>query len=222
MICSCVAVATSSIVLIMVVSSITLLPAFLGLAGHKVNGLLSGRRQKGHTVGDGWARWGEHVSKHAWAYLIGVTALLVGLTLPVFALRLGFPDEGTLPDSRTERRAYDLVAEGFGPGLNGPLLIAVDISQDASVVNPLADAIVADEGIVAIAPPEVNTEAGVATIIAIAGADRGTSFVSRGTQDHLCVCVRRDHRVSGYRKRDRSAAVLSGRLGGVVRGRWIE
>ena len=57
----------------------------------------------------------------------------------MLSLRLGFPDEGTLHESRTERRAYDLVAEGFGPGINGPLLIAVDISEDATVVEPLAD-----------------------------------------------------------------------------------
>ena len=45
------------------------------------------------------------------------------------ALRLGFPDQGTMPESRTERRAYDLVADGFGPGANGPLVIAVDICR---------------------------------------------------------------------------------------------
>jgi RND superfamily putative drug exporter len=117
-------------------------------------------------VGSGWQRWGEHVSKNAWSYAIGVTIFLLALTAPVLGLRLGFPDAGTLPDTRTERRAYDLVAEGFGPGINGPLVIAVDISQDPSVVEPLLDAITADEGIAAVAPPEVNAEAGVATLLA--------------------------------------------------------
>ena len=49
-------------------------------------------------------------------FVLGGTALLLALTAPVLSLRLGFPDEGTLPDSRTERRSYDLVAQGFGPG----------------------------------------------------------------------------------------------------------
>ena len=71
----------------------------------------------------------------------------------MLALRLGFPDEGTLPETRTERRAYDLVADGFGPGSNGPLVIAVDISEDPGVVEPLLGAIAADEGIAAVAPP---------------------------------------------------------------------
>ena len=111
----------------MVVASVTLLPAFLGLAGNRIN-RLGGRRNKptdGSTVRSGWQRWGGHVSKNAWRYAVGVTMLLLALTAPVLGLRLGSPDEGTLPDTRTERRAYDLVAEGFGPGINGPLVIAV-------------------------------------------------------------------------------------------------
>jgi len=160
------AIATSSIVLIMVLASITLLPAFLGLAGDWINRLGIHRRNSTAEVGAGWARWGRHVSKHAWPYAIGVTAVLLALTAPVLALQLGFPDEGTLPESRTERQAYDLVADGFGPGINGPLLIAVDISDDGSVVEPLASAIESDAGVIAIAQPSVNTEAGVATIVA--------------------------------------------------------
>jgi len=163
-------VATSVIVLIMVIASVTLLPAFLGLAGHWINRLGIRRHTPGdgHTIGEGWLRWGQHVSQNAWAYAIGGTALLLALTAPVLNLQLGFPDEGTLPETRTERRAYDLIAEGFGPGLSGPLLIAVDISEDAGVVEPLAQAIAADPGVAALAPPEINTDAGVATLVAIA------------------------------------------------------
>ncbi len=161
-------ISTSVIVLIMVVASVTLLPAFLGLAGHWIN-RLGIRRHKGadgRTIGAGWERWVEHVAANAWAYAIGVTVFLLVLTAPVLALRLGFPDDGTLPDTRTERRAYDLVADGFGPGINGPLVIAIDISEDASVIEPLVRAIAGDSGIAAVAPPEINVEAGVATVIA--------------------------------------------------------
>ncbi len=161
-------IATSVIVLIMVVASVTLLPAFLGLAGHWINrlGVQRNKPTDGSTVSSGWQRWGRHVSKNAWLYAVGVTILLLALTAPVLGLRLGSPDDGTLPATRTERRAYDLVAEGFGPGINGPLVIAVDISQDETVVEPLLDAITADEGIAAVAPPELNAEAGVATLVA--------------------------------------------------------
>ena len=171
-------VAVSVIVLIMVVASITLLPAFLGLAGHWIN-RLSVRRNPARTrPATGWQRWGEHVSRHAKVYAIGATVLLLGLAAPVLALRVGTPDEGTLPQHRTERRAYDLVAEGFGPGANGPLVIAVDISQDASVVQPLRTAIAADQGIASTAPAQLNVDAGVATLVA---------FPTTGPQDDATV-----------------------------------
>ena len=168
-------IATSIVVLIMVAASITLLPAFLGLAGHRVNGRISRRVRMAAKadaaaaadhVTPGWERWGSHVANNAWPYAIGVTVLLLALTAPVLSLQLGFPDEGTLPDTRTERRAYDLVAEGFGPGVNGPLVIAIDTSQDASQVQDLSTQIRADPGIAAVLPAEINAEAGVATIVA--------------------------------------------------------
>jgi len=171
-------IAISIIVLTMVIASITLLPAFLGLAGHRINGRRARRRAAAQGVAPGgalvatvastsrWQRWGSHVSGHAAVYAIGVTALLLLLTAPVLSLRLGFPDEGTLPDSRTERRAYDLVAEGFGPGINSPLVIAVAIADDPTVVEPLRNAVAADRGIAAVAPPVINTDAGVATLLA--------------------------------------------------------
>lgn len=160
-------IATSLIVLIMVISSITLLPAFLGLAGQRINGRRSRaifRSGRGPT--QNWLRWGGHVSRHAWKYAIGVTLVLVGLTAPILDLRLGFPDEGTMPESSTQRRAYDLVSEGFGPGINGPLVIAIDISEDSAIVMSLADAIEADTGIAEVTLPNINPDAGVATIVA--------------------------------------------------------
>ena len=161
-------IATSVIVLIMVTASVTVLPAFLGLAGHRIDKVRFRRSGTGVPTGvsPAWERWGTHVSKHAWAYMVGVVAFLLALTAPVLALQLGFPDEGTLPESRTERRAYDLVADGFGPGVNGPLVIAVDISADSTVVEPLVDAVAADVGVAAVSPADVNEAAGVATIVA--------------------------------------------------------
>ncbi|MDP1876318.1 MAG: MMPL family transporter [Actinomycetota bacterium] len=161
-------IATSIIVLVMVAASVTLLPALLGVAGQRIN--RRGRRgivtADAHHVSARWMRWGSHVSRNAWFYLVGTTALLLALTAPVLALRLGFPDEGSLPQSRTERLAYDLVAQGFGPGINGPLLIAVDVSADPAVVEPLREAVAADPGIAFVTDPEVQTSAGVATMLA--------------------------------------------------------
>jgi len=170
-------IAISLIILTMVVASITLLPGLLGLAGHRINGLRSSTRARretaavdrvaaGATGSSGWERWGAHVSGNAAIYAIGGTVFLLALTAPVLSLRLGFPDEGTLPDSRTERRAYDLVAEGFGPGINSPLVIAVDLAGDPDVMAPLADAVAADPGVAQVAPPVVDTTADVGTLLA--------------------------------------------------------
>ena len=162
-------IATSVIVFVMVVASITLLPAFLGLSGEWINRL--GIHRRGHhadgSASAGWRRWGRHVSRHAWVYAVGVTVALLALTAPILALQLGFPDEGTQPESRTERRAYDLAADGFGPGINGPLVIAVDLGDAGTdVLDTLADRVLADPGVAAIAPPEIDAAAGVASIIA--------------------------------------------------------
>jgi len=83
------------------------------------------------------------------------------------ALRVGIPDDGALPEARTERQAYDLVAQGFGPGSNGPVVIAVDIAADPGVVDTLVKAVAADPGIAAVGSPEIHPGAGVAVVVAI-------------------------------------------------------
>jgi len=153
----------SLVVLVMVLASITLLPALLGLAGHRVN---SRRRARVTRTVSRWHRWGAHVGRHATAYAVGSTLLLLALAAPVSALRLGFPDEGTMPQSRTERRAYDLIADGFGPGANGPLIIAVDAAEDPTVLGPLTNAIAADPGIAEVTPARVDPDSGVAILVA--------------------------------------------------------
>lgn len=161
-------IAVSVMVAVMVAAAVTLLPAFLGLAGHRVNGLRRSRREAraAHVPGTGWERWGQHVSRHAWGYLVGGAGLLLALAAPASSLSLGFFDEGALPENRTERRAYDLLTDGFGPGINGPLVIAVDTSQDPTVVEPLAVAVKADPGIASVAPAEVSADGSVTTLIA--------------------------------------------------------
>ncbi len=165
-------VGISAVVLVMVLAAITLLPALLGLAGQRVQarGLL-GRRRDVHVPGDDaavrrWSRWGAHVTRHAAAYAVTGTLLLLALAAPVLALRLGLPDQGSYPEVRTERQAYDLVAEGFGPGATGPMVVAVDLSLDRSVVEPLVSALAADPGIASAAAAPVDAASDVAVIIA--------------------------------------------------------
>ncbi|AWK07608.1 hypothetical protein DDQ41_00230 [Streptomyces spongiicola] len=182
-------VAIAAVVLIMVAASITLLPAFLGLAGRSIDRFGLPRRRAPRDGRDPrtrrrWRRWGAHVTRHAAAYAVATTVLLLALAAPVLALRLGFPDEGTLPGSRTERQAYDLVADGFGPGANGPLAIAVDLAGDTSVVEPLYDAVTGDPGIASVAPPRIDTEADVAVLLAVA-ATAPQDDATRATVERL-------------------------------------
>ena len=168
-------VAISLIVLLMVIASVTLLPAFLGVAGTRIDRFSIHRRNASSTAGHGWQRWGRHVADHAWPYAIGVTALLLALTAPVLSLNLGFPDDGTQPVSQTQRRAYDLMSDGFGPGINGPFVIAIDlpgdgpgdVANEATIVDSLATAIAADPGIASVGPARVDPDAGIATLVAL-------------------------------------------------------
>ncbi|MEU3749349.1 MULTISPECIES: MMPL family transporter [Streptomyces] len=173
--------AVSIVVLAMVVASVTLLPALLGAAGPRLAragrigralqtrkpGRLARRRDPaaGAAHAAGWRRWIGHVSRHPVPYAIGAAALLVTATLPVLGLRVGLPDDGSLPDSRTERRAYDLVAEGFGPGTNGPLVIAADPTGDPGVLDRLVATVAADPGIASVAPTHIDRATGIATLV---------------------------------------------------------
>ncbi|SDT83218.1 putative drug exporter of the RND superfamily [Streptomyces sp. TLI_053] len=174
-------VAVSIVVLTMVLASVTLLPAFLGAAGPRLGragriaGALgairpgpSGRRRyagTGVAPAAGWRRWIAHVARYPVPYAVGAAGLLLTATLPVLALRVGLPDDGSLPPSRTERRAYDLVAEGFGPGTNGPLVVAADPAGDPAVLDRLTATLAADPGIASVAPTHVDPATGIATLV---------------------------------------------------------
>ncbi|WP_030962916.1 MMPL family transporter [Streptomyces sp. NRRL S-378] len=174
-------VAVSIVVLTMVLASVTLLPAFLGAAGQRLARAgrigralqtrkpvrLARRRDPaaGAAHAAGWRRWIGHVSRHPVPYAVGAAGLLLTATLPVLGLRVGLPDDGSLPHSRTERRAYDLVAEGFGPGTNGPLVIAADPTGDPGVLDRLVGAVAADPGVASVAPTHIDRATGIATLV---------------------------------------------------------
>ncbi|GAA5035413.1 MMPL family transporter [Streptomyces siamensis] len=173
--------AVSIVVLTMVVASVTLLPAFLGAAGPRLvragrigralqtrkPARLARRRDPvaGAAHAAGWRRWIGHVSRHPVPYAVGAAGLLLTATLPVLGLRVGLPDDGSLPHSRTERRAYDLVAEGFGPGINGPLVIAADPTGDPGVLERLVATVAADPGIASVASTHIDRATGIATLV---------------------------------------------------------
>ena len=93
-------------------------------------------------------RWSRVIQHRPWAAVLLGTAALVALALPIFGLRLGFSDEGNYPEDTATRPAHDLLAEGFGPGFNGPLSLATEVppGTDAASLQAVTDAIAADAG----------------------------------------------------------------------------
>jgi uncharacterized membrane protein YdfJ with MMPL/SSD domain len=119
---------------IAVLTAITLLPAVLAILGRRVDALrIPGRRRASGAPSDKnvWARWAGFVTRHPWAMLIASLLVLAPLIVPVFSLRLGQEDIGAMPTSMSQRRAFDLISEGLGPGANGPLVIAAEFDPPA-------------------------------------------------------------------------------------------
>ncbi len=119
-------------VVVAMCAALTLLPALLGLLGHRIESLrIPHHPARNDDRSDGWTRWADAVGRHRWTAIVVAVAVLAGLAWPTLDMTLGQQDVGQLPEDTTARQAYDLLDEGFGPGTNGPLLIAVDFKPPA-------------------------------------------------------------------------------------------
>ena len=150
-----VALATSLAVLVVMAASVTLLPALLAFAGHKVNrlripGLGRGSLTSDHTPA---ARWSRMVQRRPASALIAASALVLVLSAPVLDLRLGFPDAGNDREGTPTRTTYDMISRGFGPGANGPLLLA---SNDPQALDEATRTIRETEGVAFVSEPQRN------------------------------------------------------------------
>ena len=166
--------ASAITVAVAMAGAVTLLPAFLGLAGHRIDRWHIGRRRAAesdkasHQTFAG--RWASHVGHHPWRYAVGSFVVLVAIAAPVLDMRTGLTDDGVAGKEHTYRQAYDLLAEGFGPGFNGPFTIAVD-SHDAEQLDPsrlaaLQSAVAGTDGIAFTTAPIVSPSGTTAVITA--------------------------------------------------------
>jgi putative drug exporter of the RND superfamily len=156
-----VAISASLAVLVVVIASITLLPALLAIAGRRVDrlripGLGRSLRTGGGTLA---TRWSRVVQRRARIAAAAGAAFLILLTLPVLGLRYGFPDQGNDPDGSSTREAYELVSRGFGPGSTGPLLVA---SEQPSQLEGLARRMRGLEGVSYVTPIRTSPDGGAA------------------------------------------------------------
>jgi uncharacterized membrane protein YdfJ with MMPL/SSD domain len=125
---------TAVAVLTAVLAALTLLPAVMSLLGtHLFGGKLPAfLRPRGKPGKTGlWERWAGTVTRRPWLWTLVALAILVPLIIPLFSLHLGQEDIGVTPTSTTERQAFDLLSAGFGPGYNGPLVVAVKLDPVA-------------------------------------------------------------------------------------------
>jgi putative drug exporter of the RND superfamily len=156
------ATACIAAVLMVLVAALTLLPAMLGFAGGAIDKLhVPGLLQSGGPPPENgfWHRWSRFVQRRAWFTGTIAVLILVLLALPLFSMRLAFTDAGNDPTSLTTRQAYDLLAQGFGPGFNGPLIVAADMHgpADQAAVDKLQAAIAAHRaGIAFVTPAQFN------------------------------------------------------------------
>ncbi|GAA3166454.1 MMPL family transporter [Blastococcus jejuensis] len=159
-------------------AAVTLLPALLAVFGDRLDRfrVRRPRRDGGHRT-SGWHRWTRHVQRRPLPYLLASVALLVALAVPLLDLRLGTADDGSAPTGSTERQAFDLIDEHFGPGWTGPLVVTAEYGEaGASALQEataLRDELAATPGVAAVPPPAMNDagDTAVLTVVPAASPD---------------------------------------------------
>jgi RND superfamily putative drug exporter len=193
------AVATMVTVLVTMAASVTLFPALLGFLGRRIDGLrlpLGRRRPVRVAVGGhldpapGWVRWSRFVQRHSVLAATAGVALLLALAAPFVGVRFGLPDAGNDPVGTSNRQAYDLLSEGFGPGANGPLLVVADLSRAGgdAAVQRLGAELGATPGVAAVTPPRLGPDADTALISVVPATgpqDPATADLVRALRDDV-------------------------------------
>ncbi|HWD96919.1 MAG TPA: MMPL family transporter [Acidimicrobiales bacterium] len=169
-----VAVTASLAVLITMLASMTLLPSLLAFQKQHV---LSRRERRelaangpGPVVVSGpWQRWAHFVSRHPRALTFAAIAIIGIIIVPFFSLQLGSSDQGSDPTNSTTRQAYDLLAQGFGPGFNGPLTVVGSIhnASDLAAMQHLDASLASKPGVASVAPLITNPQKTVGIISVI-------------------------------------------------------
>ena len=167
--------AAAIVVTVAAITAVTLVPALLKMAGRRV--LPRKERKNADTSsgdaageGKGARRIATAMSKKPWVSTIASTVVLLVLAAPALSLNLGQPDDSNRPAGDTMRVAYERLSDGFGPGFNGPLMIAVDLSDESNqdaVLGELGSALSKAQGVASVAPAQMNDEKTTAVITVI-------------------------------------------------------
>ncbi|MGI5522467.1 MMPL family transporter [Micromonospora sp. CA-259024] len=170
-----VAVATSVIVLVTMIAAVTLLPAFLGFTGHKINSLRLPRRRSRRHEPDGVPSRERRTLAERWAGVVQrkplVAAVLAGAALlvlaaPTLSMRLSLPDASVQPRDRSSYTSHKIISEGFGPGYGAPLIFATPIDSRDADLRPVIEAVSKTEGIAYVTQARVSNDGQAATFMA--------------------------------------------------------
>ncbi|MEV4344371.1 MMPL family transporter [Actinoplanes sp. NPDC049596] len=177
-------------VAVAVLITLSLLPALLGFAGDRILPKKPRRARTGMTFGERWARL---VVRRRVPALLMAAGVLAVIAIPAVNLRLALPDDSTAAVDSTQRKAYDQLAEGFGAGFNGPLIVVVEApaGQVKAAAQDASKVIAGLDDVVMVAPPTVNQAGDTALLTVVPGS--GPS--SEATQD--LVTAIRAHSVAG-------------------------
>lgn len=176
--------------------ALTLMPALLGFSGTHITKFISTRLRPGHhekvaetsatapqkTFG---SRWSRFVVKRRVIVLIGGVALLLLLAVPALDMQLGLPSGESQPTDNTQRKAYDLTSEHFGPGFNGPLMVVAEGQVSQADVQQLSGALAQQPDVFSAAPLAVNNEVAVVRVIPDSGPnDEATADLVHHLRDN--------------------------------------
>jgi RND superfamily putative drug exporter len=169
-----VAIAASLTVLITMFASLTLLPALMGFMGTHVLSRRERRKLEANgpeptVLNTAWQRWANTVTKHPRKLSLVALVAIVFICVPFFSLHLGSSDAGTDPAGSTTRQAYDLLAQGFGPGFNGPLQVVGSIhnAKDEATMQALDEKLQGKPDIATVAPLQISPSGKVAVIYVV-------------------------------------------------------
>lgn len=165
-----VGVAASISVIISMIASLTLLPAFLSIIGKNIDRLRIPFKKlhQEEEGGKGWKKWADKIQAHPVRWAVSSTLILLFICVPVTQIRLGASDSGNDPVGSTTRQAYDTLAKGFGPGFNGPITMLADVSNQKSAYSALrAVEIIKSQSDVATVLPAIPTQDGKYQLITV-------------------------------------------------------
>jgi putative drug exporter of the RND superfamily len=157
-----VAVSSALAVLLTMISSLTVLPALISRFGERLGRprrrRLRAAARSERTGPSGWERWALWIARRPWVGVVAGLAIMLALAAPALSMRPGSSDAGNDPANTTTRKAYDLLAQGFGKGFNGPLVVAVQLPRagDTAALPQIAAALRANGDVGSVSAPRMS------------------------------------------------------------------